>query len=174
MNRLSLLVLGILLCSTASSGQTSPSDSQTLQVLLSEIHQLRLDLQTRIIAVQRGQILIYRLQGQEAIVARASQHLDEARDKLKKIQEERENVTTEIKQGEDFMSNTGNSQRQEFENKLARLKRRLLSLQNEEQQMQTREIEAEQQLREEEARVSDLRTRLDLLDKALESASPSK
>ena len=72
------------------------------------------------------------------------------------------------------MSNTENSQRQEFENKLARLKRRLLSLQNEEQQMQTREIEAEQQLREEEARVSDLRARLDLLDKALESASPSK
>jgi hypothetical protein len=96
MNRLSLLVLGILLCSTASSGQTSSSDSQTLQGLLSEIRQLRLDLQTRIIAVQRGQILIYRLQGQEAIVARASQHLDEARDKLKKIQEERENVTADF------------------------------------------------------------------------------
>ncbi len=137
MNRSSLFVLGLLLLSTACFGQTTPGDSQTLQALLSEVRQLRQDLHTTTIAAQRAQILIYRLQGQEAAVARASQRLDEAREKLARI----------------------------------RLKTRLESLENEEQQRQTREIEAEQQLRAEEVRLSDLRDQLDRLDKALENAS---
>jgi chromosome segregation ATPase len=51
------------------------------------------------------------------------------------------------------------------------MKTRLESLENEEQQRQAREIDAEQQLRSEEVRLSDLRDQLDRLDKALESAS---
>jgi len=173
MNRLSLLVLGPLLFSTACFGQTTPRDSQTLQALLSEVRQLRQDLQTTTIAAQRAQILIYRLQGQEAAVARASQRLDEAREKLARIQDERKHVATDVKQQEDFISNTENppTQRKEVEGVLPRLKTRLESLENEEQQRQAREIEAEQQLRAEEVRLSDLRDQLDRLDKALENAS---
>ncbi len=98
MNRSSLFVLGLLLLSTACFGQTTPGDSQTLQALLSEVRQLRQDLQTTTIAAQRAQILIYRLQGQEAAVARASQRLDEAREKLARIQDERKHVATDVKQ----------------------------------------------------------------------------
>ena len=72
MNRSSLFVVGLLFFSTACFGQTTPGDSQTLQALLLEVRQLRQDLQTTTIAAQRAQILIYRLQGQEAAVARAS------------------------------------------------------------------------------------------------------
>jgi chromosome segregation ATPase len=173
MNRSSLVALGHLLFSAACFGQTTPGDSQTLQALLSEVRQLRQDLQTTTIAGQRAQILIYRLQGQEAAVARASQRLDEAREKLARIQDERKHVATDIKQHEDFMSNTENppTQRKEVEAVLPRLKTRLESLENEEQQRQTREIEAEQQLRAEEVRLSDLRDQLDRLDKTLENAS---
>ena len=78
MNRSSLFVLSSLVFSTACFGQTTTGDSQTLQALLLEVRQLRQDLQTTTIAGQRVQILIYRLQGQEAAVARASQRLDEA------------------------------------------------------------------------------------------------
>ncbi len=173
MNRFSLFVLGLLLFSTACFAQTTPGDSQTLQALLSEVRQLRQDLQTTTIAAQRAQILIYRLQGQEAAVARASQRLDEAREKLARIQDERKHVATDVKQHEDFISNTENppTQRKDVEGVLPRLKTRLESLENEEQQRQTREIEAEQQLRAEEVRLSDLRDQLDRLDKALENAS---
>ncbi len=173
MNRSSLFVLGLLLFSTACFGQTTPGDSQTLQALLSEVRQLRQDLQTTTIAAQRAQILIYRLQGQEAAVARASQRLDEAREKLARIQDERKHVAADVKRQEDFISNTENppTQRKEVEGVLPRLKTRLESLENEEQQRQTREIEAEQQLRAEEVRLSDLRDQLDRLDKALENAS---
>jgi hypothetical protein len=86
MNRLSLFVLSLLLFPTACFGQSNSSDSQTLQALLLEVRQLRQDLQTTTIAGQRAQILIYRLQGQEAAVARVSQRLDEAREKLARIQ----------------------------------------------------------------------------------------
>src|SRR5438445_4001953 len=173
MNRSGLFVLGLLLFSTACFGQTIPGDSQTLQALLSEVRQLRQDLQTTTIAGQRAQILIYRLQGQEAAVARASQRLDDARDKLARIQDERKHVSSDAKQTEDFISNTENpaTQRKELEDRVRQLKTRLELLESEEQQRQTREIEAEQQLRAEEVRLSDLRDQLERLDKALENAS---
>jgi hypothetical protein len=47
----------------------------------------------------------------------------------------------------------------------------LESLDVDEQQNQSREIEAEQLLRTEEARLGDLRDQLDRLDKTLENAS---
>ena len=172
MNRSSLFVLGLLLFSTACFGQTTPADSQTLQALLSEVRQLRQDLQTTTIAGQRAQILIYRLQGQEAAVARASQRLDEAREKLARIQDERKHVAADVNRQEDFISNTQNpaAERKDVEGMLSQSKTRVESLENQEQQLQTREIEAEQQLRAEEIRLSDLRDQLDRLDKALASA----
>jgi len=173
MNRSSLFVLGLLLLSTACFGQSTPNDSQTLQALLSEVRQLRQDLQTTIIAAQRAQILLYRLQGQEAAVARASERLDEAREMLAGAQSERKHQAAEVKQHEEFISNTENSsaQRKEFENMLPEDKTRLESFENLEQQQQARETEAEQQLRAEEAKLSDLRDQLDRLDKALDNAS---
>ena len=168
-------MLSLLLFSTACFGQTTPGDSQTLQALLSEVRQLRQDLQTTAIAGQRAQILIYRLQGQEAAVARASQRLDEAREKLARIQDERKHVATDVKRHEDFISNAENppTDRKEIAAVLPQVKTKLESLENEEQQRQAREIEAEQQLRAEEVKLSDLRDQLDRLDKALENAGSS-
>jgi chromosome segregation ATPase len=173
MNRSSILALGFLLSLTPCFGQATPSESQTLQALLSEVRQLRQDLQTTTIAVQRAQILLYRVQGQEAAVARASQRLDGARERLAAIQDQREHVTADVKRQEDFVSNAENppAQRKEIEDGLPPQKTRLESLKNEEQQRQTQEIEAEQQLRSEEVRLSDLRDQLDRLDRALESAT---
>ena len=172
MNRSSFLMLAFLLFSTPSFGQTAPNDSQTLQALLSEVRQLRQDLQTTVIAAQRTQILLYRLQGQEAAVARASQRLEEAREMLAGAQSQRKNLATEIKQHEAFISNTENplTQRKEFENRLSEDRARLELFESQEQQEQTRELEAEQQLRTEESRLSDLRDQLDQLDKTLENA----
>jgi chromosome segregation ATPase len=82
-------------------------------------------------------------------------------------------MAAEVKQIEDFVSNTENpaSQRKELESRLSELKTRLGSVESDEQQNQSREIEAEQQLRAEEVRLSDLRDQLDRLDKTLENAS---
>jgi hypothetical protein len=173
MSRSLLFVLAVLLFATASFGQPTAADAQTLQALLSEVRLLRQDLQTTTISAQRAQILIYRLQGQEAAVARAAQRLDEVRDKLARIQDERKHVAADVKRHEEFIGKTENSatERKEVEDMLRQSKTRLESLENEEQQRQTREIEAEQQLRTEVVRLSDLREQLDRLDKALENAS---
>src|SRR5947199_9906508 len=104
MNRTCLLILGLLLIATPVLGQSASTDSQTLQALLSEVRQLRHDLQTTTLAAQRAQILLYRLQGQEAIVARASQRLDDARAKLAEIQSNRTKHTTDTKKYEDLVS----------------------------------------------------------------------
>lgn len=172
MNRLSLLVLGQLLGAAACFGQSAPNDSQTLQNLLSEIRQLRQELQQTAISSQRVQILLYRLHGQEAAVARASQRLDEAREMLSGAQAERKHLAAEIKQHEEFINNRDNSQtqRKELEDRLPAEKTRLESFENMEQQQQLRESEAEQELRAEGAKLNDLRDQLDRLDKALESA----
>lgn len=169
----SLLIAGILVLSPVCFAQSAQGDSQTLQALLSEVRQLRQELRTTTIAAQRSQILIYRLQGQEATVARASQRLDEAREKLARTQDERKHLTADAKQTEDFVNNTDNpaTQRKAFENRLSQLKTRLETLEGDEQQNQTREIESEQLLRAEEVKLSDLHDQLDRLDKTLENTS---
>ncbi len=174
MNRSSLLTVSLLLFSAACFGQTSQTDSQTLLALLSEVRQLRQDMRVTIIAAQRAQVLIYRLQAQEADVARESQRLDEAREKLGRTQDRRKHETAELKMVEDFIANTENSatQRKQWEdNRPPELKAELESLASDEQQNQSREIEAKQQLRAEEVRLNDLREQLDRLDKTLENAN---
>jgi len=172
MNRTCLLILGLLLIATPVLGQSASTDSQTLQALLSEVRQLRHDLQTTTLAAQRAQILLYRLQGQEAIVARASQRLDDARARLTEIQAARVRLTSDIKQHEDFISHAENSpgERKQIEDLLPRLKANLASLENDEQQKQTRQMEAEDQLRLERAKLSGLQDQLDRLEKILESS----
>jgi chromosome segregation ATPase len=169
MNRSLIFVSGFLLLAMPCFSQSTPKDSETLQALLLEVRQLRQDLLTTNIAVQRVQILLYRLQGQEAAVARASGRLNEAREMLTRAQAERKQMATEVEQHEDFISNTENpaAQRKAYEEKLPEEKTRLESSENLEKQQQERETEAEQQLRSEETKLSDLSEQLDRLDKTL-------
>jgi hypothetical protein len=81
-------------------------------------------------------------------------------------------VAAEVKQNEDFVNNSENpaTQRKAFEIRLYELKTRLQTLESDDQQSQSREIEAEQQLRAEEGRLGELRE-IGSLDKTLENAS---
>ena len=170
MNRSWFLVVGLLLLAAPCPGQTGPSDSQVLQALLSEVRQLHRDLQATTITAQRTQILLYRLQGQEAAVARASQRLDEAREMHAGAQAECKQLAAEIKKHEELIGNmqTPAAQRKVLEDRLSQEGARLESFEAQERQEQTREIEAQQQLRTEENALAELRDRLDRLDKSLE------
>jgi chromosome segregation ATPase len=174
MHRSCLLIPLLLLLAAPVFGQSASTDSQTLQALLAEVRQLRHDLQNTTIAAQRAQILLYRLQGQEAAVVRASQRVDDARARLTETQANRAKQTSDIKQHEDFVSHTENSpadRKQVEEEVLPQLKARLTPLENEEQQRQTREIEAADQLRAERAKLGELQEQLDRLEKILQSSS---
>lgn len=169
MHRSCLLIPVLLFTSAPMFAQSSSTDSQTLQALLAEVRQLHHDLQSTTIAAQRAQILLYHLQGQEAIVARASQKLDDARARLAEVQSNRTKLTADIKRYEELASQTENSptDRKQIEDLLPQLKAKLASLENEEQQRQTREMEAEEQLRVERAKLSELQEQLDRLEKVL-------
>ena len=170
MNRSWLLVLSLLLISPAAFSQTSSTDSQTLQALLTEVRQLRQDLRTTTVAAQRVQILLHRLQGQEASVARVQRRVDEAQSNLAQQQFELKRLTSEIKLREDMQSNTQNpAERKDLEELLPRLKAELESQKNAEQQWQTKQVDAEQDLRTEQAKLNVLQDQLDRLDKSLEN-----
>jgi len=173
MHRSWFLVMGLFLASPASFGQTSTTESQTLQALLAEVRQLRQDLRTATANSQRVQILLFRLQIQEASVTRVERRLDDARSGLTQTQFELKRLASEIKVREDMQTNTQNPvERREIEEVLPKLKTELESLKGVEQQLQTRESEAEQDLRTEQARLTALHGQLETLDKSLESQNP--
>jgi DNA repair exonuclease SbcCD ATPase subunit len=171
MHRFWLLIITILLTSAPSFGQSTPSDSQTLQSLLAEVRQLRQDLQTTTAAAQRAQILLHRLQAQEGAVVRVSQQLNEARSKLTETQTNRRRLAVVVKQNEEQARNSDNSpaRRKESEELVSRLKSELDRLAEEEQQRQTRQMEVEEQLRIEQAKLDGLQEQVDRLEKSLEN-----
>ena len=79
MVRRAMLALGLLLLSPRVFGQATSTESQTLEALLGEVHQLSQDLHAVATAGRRAQILIYRLYVQEAVVARAAGRFDQGR-----------------------------------------------------------------------------------------------
>ena len=103
MKRLPFLPLALSLASTAFA-QTNPADSDTLKALLTEVRQLRHDLQTTTIGAQRAQILVYRAQTQESVVRRMQERVDDTRSRLAQIQSEQRNRASSIKQVEEKRS----------------------------------------------------------------------
>ena len=75
MHRSACLILMCSLISVAGLGQTTPTDFQTLQAILSEIRQLRHGLQTSNAMAARAQIALYRLQREHEAVDHAMQQL---------------------------------------------------------------------------------------------------
>lgn len=172
MRRAPFLTLGLLLISGSAFGQTASSDSQTLQALLQEVRQLRLDLRTTTVGAQRIQILLHRLQGQQAVVGRAQQKVDYVRSKLTETQSDEKKLAAQIRQMEDIQSNTQNpAERKEMEATLPQLKARLEMWVSEDQQWETRKIDAEQELQMEQAKLSRLQDELDRFEKTLENPS---
>jgi len=166
-----LLTLSLLFLPSAGFCQSSSTDSQTLQALLAEVRQLRKDLQTTTTAAQRAQILLYRLQAQEANVARVSRRVEEAKARLAASQNEHKVMTAELKRNEEALSDSASAptDRKQLEDSVSRIKTRLEQIEGEEQQRQTTEIEAENELQTERLKLTELQDQLDRLQKTLET-----
>ena len=172
MHRIWLFFFALLATSATALPQTAASDSQTLQALLTEIRQLRKDLQTTTVISQRVQILIYRMQSQTAVVARAQQHVDEVQAKLSQARTGVQHFTSSIEQSESSSNDSQNPpDRKEIEKLLPRLKAQLESQKAAEQEWESKEAEVVQELRSEQAKLSAFQEQLDQLDKILEQSS---
>src|SRR5579864_6021814 len=89
-----LVLFGI---STATFPQVPPSDSQTLQALLIEVRELRQGLLSSLARLQSAQILLSRLQAQQAAVSRGSDRLNDARLRLADAQTHQKDVRNNLK-----------------------------------------------------------------------------
>jgi hypothetical protein len=82
MRRAFFCVLTLLAISGLAVAQSATSDTQTLQAVLNEVRALRQELRVSLNRTQTMQILLVRFQTQEGVIARASDRLNDARQKL--------------------------------------------------------------------------------------------
>lgn len=136
MHRSWLLVLSLLLISAPAVSQSTSSDSDGMQALVAEVRQLRKDLQTTNGYALRAQVLLYRLQVQEATVARVSQHLNDVRAKLAAIQEHQRQLVGTMKYYEKIAEESASTpaQQKEAEQQVSSIKTELPSVAAQEQQ----------------------------------------
>ena len=173
MRRSFLFAAFLLVLPVAALCQSSTTDSQTLQALLAEMRQLRVELRTASVAAQRAQILIYRVQAQQTAVTRLTQRLDNDRNRLTQNLGEQKRLNTIVKRLEDLRDSQTQAERKEkqTDEQLAQMKIRLEQLSSEEQELQPQKIDLDEQLRVEQTKLAQLQDELDRIDKALEQIS---
>jgi hypothetical protein len=156
----------------AATGQATTTESQAIQALLAEVHQLRQDLQTAANGARRAQILIYRLYVQEAAVARASQRLDEATAALDQFQARKKYQAAQIKMYEDLRDRSADAaQRKQLDDYVSNLKAQMEAWLPEEQDAQSKQTELEQLWRIEQAKLDQLQADLDQIDRTMMTAA---
>jgi hypothetical protein len=158
MLRISSVALVFLFFVPAAPCQKVDRQSEPLQALLSEIRQLRQDLQVAAIAARRAQIVIYRLHEQEMAVERATERLENAKSELAQIQVQHKYNAENLKRLEENKDRFENEQeRKQYTDEMSNIKDREEALQ--------------EQLKIEQAKLQQLQDQLDRLDKDLENAA---
>ncbi|MGA2855818.1 MAG: hypothetical protein ABSE40_03055 [Candidatus Sulfotelmatobacter sp.] len=164
MRRIFLLLPVVFGVCGAAFAQAAPSDPQTLQAILTEVRALRQDLRVSLNRAQGMQILLARLQMEEGAVTRASDHLNDARQKLSDTHVHQREMTTELKRLEEALNSAENPQQQtDLQDRVKHVKSDLEIAGNIAQQQQTTEIQAEQQLRDEQDKLGAIESQLDEL-----------
>lgn len=107
--RLASLFVPIFLITSFASAQTTAKDSEALQALVQEIRNLRQDLVASTVTGQRVQIVLYRLQGQQAAVQRAVQQRDLTRDRLSDTESQIRAKTADLQRVEDYLGKHSHS-----------------------------------------------------------------
>ena len=162
-----ILCLAPFLKGPAAVAQERSPDAQITQSLLTEIHQLRLELQNSAATVQIVQIAIYRLEAQSAILDRARQALEDVRTHCKQQEAQRKMVTDQIEEAEAQKRDSQNPSGQKAaEELLAALKLSIRSS-DEGPQCQAEQMNAETRFHTEQARMNELQDRLDQIDRDL-------
>jgi septation ring formation regulator EzrA len=119
------------------------------------------------------QIALYTLQMQDAAVARATQRLDDIRNRCKGPEERKQHMAAEVQRIESSLSaeNVPATEVKSFQAREAQLKSEIDAVAAEASACQATEAEASSQLRNEQAKLADAQDRIDRLDKTLEKFS---
>jgi hypothetical protein len=164
-----------LLILLAAPAFAQTTDGALTQTLINEIRALRQQLEATNITSQRVQIALFRLQSQTAIVNTAQQRMDTARAHLVEAQNERQRMAGIAHSIEETAGNiTDPNEKKAMQQRVAEFKAQLESVVVREASLQSAAADAELQLRSEQARLSDLQSLLDRLDKALGDLASGK
>lgn len=168
----SILILTLLLTPPMAFGQSTSSDSQTLQALLREVRELRQEMRTITVASERAQILLSRQQMQQTAVQNAQKEEDAAKERTEQADEHSRRLTMQIKyytdqDNEDATPNP--DQRQRIEQQIASMKTMLEQANTDGAKAQSAEMQASEKLQIEQSKLAALQTELDQLDRNLQS-----
>ena len=169
----------MLLAASVGMCQTPAKEPDPLRSLLLEVHQLRQDIQAATVASQRVQIALYTLQMQDAAVARATGRMDDARNKCRGEEVNRQHIASDIQRLESSLAATLTAppdipgavpadEAKAIQSRLPELKNALDTQTTELQACQSAEAEASIQLRNDRAKLAELQDRIERLDKSLE------
>jgi hypothetical protein len=172
MYRAALFLLLPVVTATTAFAQSVPPDSPALQALVSEIRQLRQEMQATTVAAQRVQIALFRMQAQTAAVARAASRLDDAKSKVSEAQAHHAELTARMHHMEEAQrSIQDQNELKALAEALPIIKIDLERVAAEELRWQASEADGASQLRTEQAKLNDLQDLLDRLDKILDGYS---
>jgi chromosome segregation ATPase len=142
--------------------------------LLSEVHQLRQDIEAMTVASQRVQIALFSLQMQDAAVARSAERMEAARGRCSALAGNRDHFTREIQRTEAALSTgtLGPVETKELQIHLADTKQQTETQTAEVQTCQVAETEAASQLRNDQAKLAEIEEKIERLDKTLAQSGP--
>jgi len=161
--------LVFVLCSCLAAWAQAPStDPQTLQNLLSEVHQLRIVLERSATIAPRIQIAVERLKLQQEQVARTSRELADLRERLDHNRSELSRMQQRAQSLEAAETQeTDPNKRRELDEALKMIKLDTEQTEKSTQQLQAREGELASQLQSEQSRLTELNDRLDQIERTL-------
>lgn len=149
--------------------ETTPADQQVLQALLSEVRQLRLTIQRANISVFRAQLMIERLRMQQERVDRLTRQVEENQNELtgtglsrSQLTERSQDLESQIKTEQDA------GRRVQLELQYKELKYIIEQQTDRETQMRARQVQLTTQLQAERARLDEIDSRLEALERELE------
>jgi len=167
------LSIALVLLTSPAFGQAQAKDSDTLQKLLVEVHELRQSIEGMTVASQRVQIALYGLQLQDSAIDRAEHRAEAAHDNCQGVERGRQQSALELQVMENRVTPV-TQQGPETEARrqtVSDLKNRLEKQDADVRTCQASEAEAATQLRNEQSKMAELQDRIARLDKALEQLS---
>ena len=168
------VVIATAMVGGLASGQPS-GRAATMDDLLAEMKALRADLRESSVASQRLQVLVARSSLQEQRLRGLSQQLNESNASVDRVVEQRAEFQRRIPEIEDGLAGSGQfaqMPRAAAETLLAEIKRNLVTLQSQEQELRGRAGELADLVSSEQLRWAELNGKLDTLDLQLQSPSP--
>lgn len=166
-----ILMASLLVCFPAWS-QNTESEQKTMEAVLTEIRQLRHDLQMAATAARRTLIVIYRLHEQNQVVERASELLENSKTALAQMEMQKQYQAEQIKNFEEMLEQTENRQQwKQLDSTVERFREQLAAWEPEEQELRVKVSELEADVRSAKAKQERLEDQLDQLDRELEETA---